>query len=31
MIKRITKTEFEIFDGEIFQLPFELDEISTVE
>jgi hypothetical protein len=31
MITRITKTEFETDDGEIHQIPFELDEIPTVE
>lgn len=30
-IKRVTKTEFETSDGEIFQIPFELDEVPTVE
>lgn len=31
MIKRVTKTEFETSDGEVFQLLFELDEVPTVE
>lgn len=31
MIKRVTKTEFETSDGEVFQIPFELDEVPTVE
>jgi hypothetical protein len=31
MITRITKTEFETDDGEIHQIPFELDEEPTVE
>ena len=31
MIKRITKTEFETSNGEVFQLPFELDEVPTIE
>ena len=31
MITRVTKTEFETSDGEIHQMPFELDVAPTVE
>lgn len=31
MITRITKTEFETDDGETHQIPFELDEVPTIE
>lgn len=31
MIKRITKTEFEIEDGTIYPIPFELEEEPTIE
>lgn len=30
MITRITKTEFETDDGEIHQIPFELDEVPAI-
>ena len=31
MIVRVTKTEFETDDGVIHQIPFELDEVPTIE
>ena len=31
MIVRVTKTEFETDDGVIYPIPFELDEVPTVE
>ena len=31
MITRITKTEFETEDGVVHQIPFELDEVPTIE
>lgn len=31
MIVRVTKTEFETDDGVIYPIPFELDEILTIE
>ena len=30
-VVRVTKTEYETADGEIHELPFELDELPTVE
>lgn len=31
MITRVTKTEFETSDGVIHQMPFELEEVPTIE
>jgi len=31
MVTRVTKTEFELDDGRIYQHPFELDEVPTAE
>ncbi len=31
MVIRVTKTEFELDDGRIYQHPFELDEVPTIE
>ena len=31
MITRVTKTEFEVDDGDIYPIPFDLDEVPTIE
>lgn len=31
MIVKVTKTEFETSDGNIYPIPFELDEVPTIE
>ena len=31
MVTRVTKTEFELDDGQVYQHPFELDEVPTNE
>lgn len=31
MVTRVTKTEFELDDGRVYQHPFELDEVPTTE
>ena len=31
MVTRVTKTEFELDDGRVYQHPFELDEVPTIE